>query len=583
MSRLPAFAALAAAIVALMARDYPLIGHDYRYFIPRLIDTDLHLRINGLVVQWYTPTFGGGLPAFPNPQHLQYSVVQLLTLIVNPWWAVLATTALVTLAGCFVTYALLRRTLGLESAAAVLGALFFVGNGFFIEHLIVGHLGFQLFPLGAVMLFALVDRRNPVAANAGILALTVALMIHQAGFYLVILLALSVALTLPALALWRPDLVTIRRVASTAGIALLCAAAMTGSKVYATLALMRQFPREAFDVYNVNLLQGLAGFAAQLAGAMVLVPLFAIAQLDVSRVSPALMKLTGADVRVGIWELDTGLSPVLIACLCVVAVKLLGQARAHGLSRLDRSQKVALGLVVAGTWIAIEATLARGLVYPHLKQLPILNALHVNHRLAAVFVLPLSIAGAIAFDAWFRRIRSRATEVAVTLLVLVAPVSYFFLPARVHLRTFDVSRSIEAYQSDRSGDRFAIDRIIDADDGEALAAHASSFRPYEPLFGYVNETFAPLTHPGDVHEERDGYFNMTNPASLVFPADNHVAPFERLRSSERDALDRLVSRRQPDFVLPRTVVWLNWLAAAALAATTLIVAVSKRIHGRQPR
>ena len=80
--------------LTLIARDYPFIGHDYRYFIPRLIDTDLHLRLNGPWIQWYTPSFGSGIPAFPNPQHLQYSLVQALTYISNPWIAVLATTAI---------------------------------------------------------------------------------------------------------------------------------------------------------------------------------------------------------------------------------------------------------------------------------------------------------------------------------------------------------------------------------------------------------------------------------------------------------------------------------------------------------
>src|SRR5215216_7213206 len=82
-------------IVLLINRDYPLVGHDYRYFIPRLIDTNLHIQRNGLSIQWYTPSFGGGLPAFPNPQHLEYSLVQALTFLVNPWLALLLTTAIV--------------------------------------------------------------------------------------------------------------------------------------------------------------------------------------------------------------------------------------------------------------------------------------------------------------------------------------------------------------------------------------------------------------------------------------------------------------------------------------------------------
>src|SRR6476619_1822919 len=80
-------------IILLMNRDYQFVGHDYRYFIPRLIDTNLHIRLNGFSIQWYTPSFGGGLPAFPNPQHLEYSIVQLFSFLINPWSAILLTTA----------------------------------------------------------------------------------------------------------------------------------------------------------------------------------------------------------------------------------------------------------------------------------------------------------------------------------------------------------------------------------------------------------------------------------------------------------------------------------------------------------
>ena len=56
--------AAVATLLGLASRDYPLVGHDFSYFIPRLVDTDLYVRINGLAIQWYTPSFGGGLPAF---------------------------------------------------------------------------------------------------------------------------------------------------------------------------------------------------------------------------------------------------------------------------------------------------------------------------------------------------------------------------------------------------------------------------------------------------------------------------------------------------------------------------------------
>src|SRR5262245_14567880 len=79
-------------IIAIINRDYPYVGHDYRFFIPRIIDTNLHTRLNGLSIQWYTPSFGGGLPAFANPQHMEYSVLQWLAYFMDLWTAILITT-----------------------------------------------------------------------------------------------------------------------------------------------------------------------------------------------------------------------------------------------------------------------------------------------------------------------------------------------------------------------------------------------------------------------------------------------------------------------------------------------------------
>ena len=44
----------------------------------------------GLIIQWYTPSFVGGRPVYPNPQDLQFSLPQFLLWIVNPWIAILA-------------------------------------------------------------------------------------------------------------------------------------------------------------------------------------------------------------------------------------------------------------------------------------------------------------------------------------------------------------------------------------------------------------------------------------------------------------------------------------------------------------
>ena len=59
-------------IISFLNLLYPMVGHDYAFVIPQMLDSHLHFLINGLGIQWYTPSFGGGLPAFPNPNNVQF-------------------------------------------------------------------------------------------------------------------------------------------------------------------------------------------------------------------------------------------------------------------------------------------------------------------------------------------------------------------------------------------------------------------------------------------------------------------------------------------------------------------------------
>jgi hypothetical protein len=71
-------------LVQYTSATYPLVGHDFRLYIPRLIDSHLFYKVNGLAIEWYTPSFGGGLPAYPNPLQMQFSLPQLFTWYFNP-------------------------------------------------------------------------------------------------------------------------------------------------------------------------------------------------------------------------------------------------------------------------------------------------------------------------------------------------------------------------------------------------------------------------------------------------------------------------------------------------------------------
>ena len=559
------------AVVAIVGRDYPLVGHDYRYFVPRLIDTDLHLRVNGPSIQWYTPSFGGGLPAFPNPQHLQYSPIQLLTFFIGPWNAILLAAVLVNLLGFACFYRFARTHLALAPPSATLGAIFFIGNGFSIERLIVGHVGFHLFPLSALLLWLLVERRWSDLTRGAIAGLAIAVTMYQGGFFLLIVMALTVALCLPLVEILRAGAIDVRRVFRASVVAFVFGVLISAPKIVAALMLMRQFPRQLADRPSESFLQGLAGLTAQLAGVETLTPLLAMANIDVARVYGVFLRFIGGDF--GIWELDAGVSPILFVCLAIGGWSTLAAWRKGETARPAGSQRIALLCLAIVGWIVVESALARGLIYPLLKTLPVFNALHVNPRLAGAFILPLAILAAALVDRVLRRPGRESLAFALIAASWLAPLSYFALPARLHLRSFDVSQSLADHTAVRQGERFEIDKLAVTTDADAFSMHASSLLPYDPLLGYGNELFKPQTHAGDVRMLANGYWNMTHPASLVFAEQNGLSPFERIRESDRDQLESFIARRQPDWQTPgllKALVVISLISALVCASAIAI-------------
>lgn len=552
-------------ILLVIHRDYPLVGHDYRYFISRLIDTNIHIQLNGLSIQWYTPSFGGGLPAFPNPQHLEYSLVQWVSFWIGPWPAILLTTAVISWAGFYFCYKLLTEEFELDWKAGSLGAMFFLGNGFFIEHMIVGQLGYQLFPLGAGILYFLLNSRNRWFINAVAIALVIAMMIYQAGFYLIIILTLSFAVTLPIIYLYRPMLFHWKRILQTLSISALFCGLLASAKLNAVFALMSHFPRQIFDSYTVGTLQALIGLIAQFLGVMVLAPLLMITGQNTDLLSGALSSLTGAVY--GIWEIDTGLSPVLIGFLLLGIARMFSTFRARDKTKMERSQIFAVFCMICATWLIVELTFARGPIYSLIRDFPILRSLHVNVRFASAFILPLVVVGAFLIDRFLsEHPRSNLFPVA-SLFTIVTFLPYFFLSGGLHSREFNVPTQEEI----QSVKIFDVRQISDIPDWDVFEEHASSYQPYEPLFGYSLETFKPMIHPGSVLEEDNGYFNMTNPSSLVFPAINNTYPFERIRTDEREKLDAFTRYQQPDWNIPGLQKLFNILSILTLVLSLFLV------------
>jgi hypothetical protein len=85
--------------------------------------------------------------------------------------------------------------------------------------------------------------------------------------------------------------------------------------------------------------------------------------------------------------------------------------------------------------------------------------------------------------------------------------------------------------------------------------------------------------PGEVSAVRDGRFNLTNPASLVFPEINNLRPFDRISAGEGGALAAFTTRGVPPWRVPAlhgTLVLLSWTTIAAALIVLVFFQVRRR-------
>ena len=178
-------------VVAFMNLDYPMVGHDYGLTAPSVLDVSLYYRINGISIEWYTPSFGGGIPVYPDPNYGTFSLLAVLAVIFSPWQSAIISTLINLLLGGLCGYYLFRKVLDLHWTSSILATIFFTATGFFLERVAVGHMGYQAFPLISIFLIAFLDPALPKWMAGFIAALLVALLIHSAGYSMLIIFGFS--------------------------------------------------------------------------------------------------------------------------------------------------------------------------------------------------------------------------------------------------------------------------------------------------------------------------------------------------------------------------------------------------------
>ena len=568
---------IAAALAAVAWITWPLMplaghgfGGDWGYFLSYLLAGEQWVRLNGwLSPAYFTPAFCGGIPFLANPQSMQWSVPQLLFVLLGPAampWALLMLSAAAGGAG---TWLLARRSFGVSAEAASLACVLFVLNGFLTFRVQGGQATYWAFAALPWIAWLVLGGRRFVPGRVVIAALLLAAMVFGGALNFVVPAVLGVA----ALILLRQvgtglDFAPWRRLAG----ACLWSLPVAAIKLAPAAVFTLQYPRRYLS-------KALFGDPFVLADALVS-GFFWPANL------PPTQGMGAGRAYFDISEFEFGVSVVPAVVILVWAIYMLRAGR-----RLPHlGAAVLLAALFAVPLAGSAGPLQWGSVLEHI---PVVNNNTLLVRWWVIYMLPLivlcavGVEGLVPAPAWRPLVLAGCSAVAIAQFATRDLATYRSLN-RAPL--IDPASLITWHERLAAGGTLppiaelgrwppGTETMSSEMAPMSLMGGVSSLPCYEPLFGYALELFpARALRAGPVEDAGGSFANLADPRCYLDPGSESCHPGERFRSGD-PAIAAFVSYRPIPWRAPlwqRAAAWSTVLSLIASAGVLGFAVFARR-------
>lgn len=540
---------------ALNAR-YPLLGHDYFYFWPRLLEGKWHFLRQSFAPLRFAPHLCGGFFQYGNPQDVYYSLPQFLSLVFPLWGATQMSIGAMMIVGYIGWVRFGKDALGLSRTWAHTLAIVVTANGFFFVHIAVGHLSFHTLPLISWMLWALFHRTRETGwvllERATIFAAVTTIFLHSGTHIAWFIVAPLVLILLPV------DLLTAQSMRERATTLLLRVAAflplallLGASKLAAVWSLMRVLPRTAdFQTYTAD--------QSTL--------LFAIKSLWIAPQLPRFFTLEPVN---RIHEESMFTSPVaLVGCVLLLFL----YARDARWNRWKKITLVVHALVVTAIILAVAD--GNGLAAAMLQRLPLFSSLRVPERFLVIISLLASIAGIVGCAEFFRTRRWKMDPDRVALAAAAVTVIAFiaaYLPLIPSLEyTVPYDQIVAGLRNEPDPLRQPVTHVenftgMAVSDFRYFFAQSTGTRCYETIQSQQRETLI----GGPVNLAWSGALNLYNPACIAYGAENNCAPGDRIAVEDIGNLEKFINGRKTTWKISTMQQWADRITVSALFVVLL--------------
>ncbi|MCP5102455.1 MAG: hypothetical protein GY950_03700 [bacterium] len=181
---------------------------------------------------------------------------------------------------------------------------------------------------------------------------------------------------------------------------------------------------------------------------------------------------------------------------------------------------------------------------------------------------------------FFRRLLERFTvkkvnaALLLAFLALVCYTEYVKIPGKHGALGFDVTQPVRDWTTIRRyHNDFEVKYNLPIRESKVFFARSSSLRLKEPVFGYRMGKFFPNLNitEGAVTGSDTDYYNMTHPASLVFPEENNLSLFERIPRRDAENFDKFITYRVPQWKISKLQQIANRVSVVSAVLALLIL------------
>lgn len=526
------------------------LGHDYYYSFIRLFIGAVHFWANFPSLPHYTPSLCGGIPFFADPQSVYFSLPQIFTFFIDPFYATIASLAIFFLLGYWGAIKLFRDVCGFGTKVSHLGALAFLLNGFSFAHLYVGHLTHHTYPIFPWLLYFLFKRHGSgrvLLQSSVLFSLIITYMFHAGTFHMLVVFGGVFVLALPLLIYRKEQSGDLGGFARFLGLSALILVATCSGKFAASVLYSRNFVHSPIDS----------------SGAPTWELVFKYFWFDPEN-TPLFIRF--GKYAFGPWEYVGYVSRFLIPILLLFPFLAL---------RPLNGRKVALAVTYA-ILIPLFCLVAAGNAGN--ESIPFLRRYHNPIKLLGAFVPFLTWIFAYVLYVASQKVKFSSERTRYGVFAMIAVIlmlehfnyANYFQTNKVSLAYVHSPHLYSALKAQRG--ITPVSRVVreKGRDINGLMDGCTSLQCYEPLFGYLGETMKADLVVGETRLVRDGRFNLNHPGCLLYPDYFHCKPWDRIPVSDKENFETFIQGKVPDWgVPPWQTVLLYWNLISVLGCLSI--------------